>query len=122
MRTENVTLDDSFVGPYHAVPGRYVMVSVRDTGLGIDEKIRDRIFDPFFTTKGTGVNTGLGLASAYGIISNHGGIITCSSAMGKGSTFTFYLPATARARRRSTMSGQESRPVPRPSCSWTTRT
>jgi PAS domain S-box-containing protein len=100
VRTENVTLDESFVGPYHAVPGRYVMVSVRDTGLGIDEKIRDRIFDPFFTTKGTGVNTGLGLASAYGIISNHGGIITCSSAMGKGSTFTFYLPAVARAPQK----------------------
>ncbi len=100
VRTENVTLDDSFVGPYHAVPGRYVMVSVRDTGLGIDEKIRDRIFDPFFTTKGTGFNTGLGLASAYGIISNHGGIITCSSTMGKGSTFTFYLPAAARSPQK----------------------
>jgi len=94
LQTENVTLKRSFVEPYGVKPGRYVKVTVRDTGCGMDEGVRKRIFDPFFTTKQVGRGTGLGLASAYGIIRNHGGIIKASSAVGRGATFDIYLPAS----------------------------
>ena len=72
--------------------GRYVRVSVGDTGPGIAPEIRDRIFEPFFTTKPEGFGTGLGLSTAHGIISSHGGTITVESQLGKGSTFHVYLP------------------------------
>ncbi|GEM_PF-1469432 len=74
-------------------PGNYVRVSMRDEGAGIDPKVLDRIFDPYFTTKQTG--SGLGLATAYSIIHKHGGHIGVVSELGKGTTFTFYLPASA---------------------------
>lgn len=73
-------------------PGIHVRVSITDTGVGIEEKNLPHIFEPFFTTKPVGQGTGLGLASAYGIIRNHGGMITVKSEQGKGSTFTIYLP------------------------------
>ena len=75
-------------------PGTYAYLSVSDNGIGMDEEIRKRVFEPFFTTKEMGHGTGLGLASAYGIIRNHGGIIDVQSAKGQGSTFTIYLPAS----------------------------
>ncbi|MHB8109541.1 MAG: hybrid sensor histidine kinase/response regulator [Syntrophorhabdaceae bacterium] len=74
-------------------PGRYVKLAVRDTGTGIPKKLRDRIFEPFFTTKEPGQGTGMGLAVVFGIISTLDGGITVDSKVGKGSTFTVFLPA-----------------------------
>ena len=114
VSTTNVMLDESDVAPYSIPPGRYVRVSVADTGFGIDPSIRRKIFDPFFTTKGIGTGTGLGLASAYGIIKNHQGAIDVDSIVGQGSTFFFYLPASegridqARPEAEQLATGSES--------------
>jgi PAS domain S-box-containing protein len=96
LATQNAVLGELDVKPYGLNPGRYVKISVTDTGTGIDENIKNHIFEPFFTTKGPGKGTGLGLASAYGIIENHGGFIKVESALGKGARFDIYLPATDR--------------------------
>ncbi len=94
VKSENVTLDETFSKIYEVMPGRYVKMSVRDTGTGMDQETLGRIFEPFFTTKEMATGSGLGLASAYGIIKNHGGIISVDSEVGKGTTFDIYLPAT----------------------------
>jgi PAS domain S-box-containing protein len=96
LETQNAVLDENQVLSCQLRPGPFVKVMVTDTGMGIDEKILDRIFDPFFTTKEMGRGTGLGLASTYGIIKSHGGIINAFSEKGMGSTFTFYLPASSK--------------------------
>ena len=97
MKTDNIVLDAHFVKPYGLSPGRYVQTSVTDTGLGMNEKTRQRIFEPFFTTQKPGRGTGLGLASVFGIIKNHRGIITVDSVPGEGATFSFYLPASDKS-------------------------
>lgn len=94
IETTNVVLDDTFTRPYAINPGRYAKISITDTGSGMDEKTKERIFEPFFTTKEMGRGTGLGLASAYGIIKNHQGIVDVISSKGEGSTFIIYLPAS----------------------------
>ncbi len=96
LETDNITLEDRYVRMMGLKPGRYVRTAVTDTGIGIDEDTQRRIFDPFFTTKEMGRGTGLGLASAYGIIRNHDGIISVQSEAGKGAMFTILLPATDR--------------------------
>jgi two-component system cell cycle sensor histidine kinase/response regulator CckA len=102
LETKIVTLDDEFCKPYQAEPGRYVTVSVTDTGIGMDEATRQRVFDPFFTTQEKGRGTGLGLASAYGIIKNHRGMITVYSESGHGTTFSVYLPLSNKEAQRET--------------------
>ena len=96
IQTENVVLDEDYVKPYKVAPGKYVKISVADTGIGMDETTQKRIFDPFYTTKEIGMGTGLGLASAYGVIKNHGGFINVYSEKGEGTTFDIYLPASEK--------------------------
>ena len=93
IMSEDLAVDSEIAASLQIVEGQYVAISVRDTGPGIDQRILPRIFDPFFTTKEMGRGTGLGLASAYGIMKNHGGAIDVSSEVGCGATFTLYLPA-----------------------------
>ena len=97
VQTENVLIDEDHNKTYQMEPGRYVKISVTDTGVGMDKEIQEKIFDPFFTTKEMGKGTGLGLASAYGIIKNHGGFINVYSEKGHGTTFNIYLPASEKA-------------------------
>ena len=94
VQTHNVDLDENFVSAYGVRPGKYAAISITDTGIGMDEQIAKRVFDPFFTTKEKDRGTGLGLASAYGIIKNHDGIITVESTKGQGAAFSVYLPAS----------------------------
>ncbi len=97
LETRNIVVDGTSSSVFASLkPGRYVRVSVTDTGVGIDAATQKRIFEPFFTTKEMGRGTGLGLASAYGIIKNHGGTINLYSEKGKGTTFSIYLPASEK--------------------------
>jgi len=100
LQTENELLDEHGSSQYQVTPGRYVKISVTDTGVGMADAILGRIFDPFFTTKEMGRGTGLGLASAYGIVKNHKGFINVSSKKGRGSTFSVFLPASESEMRQ----------------------
>jgi PAS domain S-box-containing protein len=96
VKTENVTAYEEGDGSLTGRSGRYVRISVTDTGAGMDEETQERIFEPFFTTKEMGRGTGLGLASAYGIVKGHEGTIEVTSRKGEGTTFVICLPASEK--------------------------
>ncbi len=102
LETNNIVLNAADARTMNIKEGDYVQIMITDTGIGMDEEICRRVFEPFFTTKEKGRGVGLGLASAYGIIKEHGGIIDVASELGHGTIFSIYLPASAKEISRET--------------------
>ena len=108
LRTENITLTSQFQAGNDVAPaGDYIILSVSDTGKGIDPSHLNKIFDPFFSTKDVGSGTGLGLATVYGIVKQTGGVITVTSVLGSGTTFKIYLPRYTGPEQQKTASVDE---------------
>ncbi len=111
FKTANVDLKDDFVRLHPEIsPGRYIMLTVADTGIGMSPMVKERIFEPFFTTKEVGKGSGLGLSSVYGIIKQVGGNIFVESEVGKGATFNILLPQAEE------LGPAEKRPQPAQEC------
>jgi PAS domain S-box-containing protein len=96
INLDSMTLDESTAQSYELSFGRYIKLTVNDTGHGIDPEIKDRIFDPYFTTREIGKGSGMGLAVVHGIVMNHDGAITVDSEVGKGTTFNVFFPIVER--------------------------
>jgi two-component system cell cycle sensor histidine kinase/response regulator CckA len=94
LQTVNVTHSEMKGRPYTPKHGKYIMIKVKDNGIGMDQETIKRIFQPFFTTKDMGLGSGLGLASTYGIVKGHGGYIDVESEKGHGSVFSIFIPAS----------------------------
>jgi two-component system, cell cycle sensor histidine kinase and response regulator CckA len=111
ITASNITLDENYARMFiEAKSGRYVLLTVKDTGSGMTHEVQKRIFDPFFTTKEIGKGTGLGLSTALTIVKSHGGFINVYSEPGKGTQFTIYLPAAENAIEKS--ENQKALPYP----------
>jgi len=114
LKTRNVSHKHMSNKPYKPKPGKYVLLTIRDTGVGMYKKTINHVFDPFFTTKEVGEGTGLGLASVYGIVKGHDGYISVESKRGRGTTFSMYFPASkekveeAAARDEGIFEGNET--------------
>ncbi len=112
VRTEQINLDEDFTSVHgYGKPGPYALMTVSDTGTGMDEETRKRIFVPFFTTKEVGKGTGLGMAVVYGIIKQHEGYINVYSEPGKGATFRIYLPAISAEVKEEKREHEEEPPA-----------
>lgn len=116
IASEIVELDQDFIITHgYGTSGTYALLTVSDTGVGMDEETREKLFDPFFTTKEVGKGTGLGMSIVYGIVKQHGGYINCYSEPGLGTTFRIYLPLVKDAPYRA-------KPLPVPHVSGGTET
>jgi PAS domain S-box-containing protein len=107
IATRNVELGDDKAGDCAVQPGQYVALVISDTGHGMDRETQSMVFEPFFTTKGKGIGTGLGLATVYGIVRQSSGCVLVDSELGRGSTFSIYLPRVAGPTKEEAVTASE---------------
>ena len=112
IETGRTPMDNRFIATHgFGEPGGYAMITVKDTGTGMDEAIRQRIFEPYFTTKELGRGTGLGLSIAFGIVKQHKGFMECLSEVEKGAKFNIYIPLTEQVVEKGVVEPSESLPT-----------